>query len=204
MGVVDVVVVLEVPLHGDDAGVAQLSDLVGLRVPAGDVLVGAHAQRAAGDDEGALRVGEAAGDDAALLGLGAAGLLGRHEARADPGARGALHQARRQRPPAADPARGHHERRRPAQHRRRVPPRHVHDGRDQHRVGDLARVPAALAALRADHVDAEVEGLDGAVCLNSLELVMMSNLGENYFSEKMLVKAIDGSQTLPKDNDTKK
>ena len=157
--------VLEVVLDGHDAPVAEGADLLGVGVPPRDVRVRAHAQRPARQHQRALRVVEAARDHGALVRLAARRLRARHEPRPDPDPGRALHQRRRDGAPARDAARRDHERRLrpPAEHRGPVPRRHVRDGGDQHRPRHVAGVAAPLPALRAHHVDARVERLDGVL-----------------------------------------
>ena len=86
------------------------------------------------------------------------GLHRRDEAGADPDGRGAHHEGGGQQLAVVDAARGH-DLDGGAREGRLVALAGRHDGRDQHRGGHVARVAAALAGLRADEVDADVERL---------------------------------------------
>jgi len=131
-------------------------------VPLADIIVRLHAQRPSRQNKGPLGAGEIAADDLLLVLLGAARLHSGHEARSNPDAAGALHQAGGQTPSVGDAACGNHEGvLLAAQELGLVLPRHVHDGRDQDAVGDVARVSATLTALRAHHVDTQLQSLDG-------------------------------------------
>ncbi len=92
-------------------------------------------------------------DDRLLVALGRARLGGADEARADPGGLGAEGQ-RHGEPAAVHDAAGGHDVDRLVGKRRQVATAEVNDGRDEDAGGDVARVSAALAALRADQVDA--------------------------------------------------
>lgn len=93
-----------------------------------------------------------------LVVLGRASLGGADEARAHPHRTGAQGQRHGQAATVVDAARGHHQHR-AAREARLAALAQVHNLGDEHRSGHVARVSAALAALRANC--AELEKTDG-------------------------------------------
>ena len=90
--------------------------------------------------------------------LGRSGLFAEHEPCPDPHGRGPVHERRGERLAVEDAA-GGHGLDLLARERARAPLDHLHHGRDEDRGGHVARVAPTFAALRADHVHADVQAL---------------------------------------------
>ena len=145
-------------LDGDDALARQVLDLVlAVLLPVVNVRVSPHAQRPAGEDDGAHVVVEAGGSDGLLVCLGCAGFLRQDEARADPDGAGAechggCEGLAVEQTAGGDDLHG-------VAHRALLALAQRGDSRDQDGGGHVARVATALAALGADEVRAEVQAL---------------------------------------------
>jgi hypothetical protein len=151
--------VLEVDRVGNDAVVAELPDLLrAVLLPVHDVGILDDAHRAAGEDDGADGVVEAAVDDGLLVARRRAGLLGAHEARADPDGLRAERE-RHGEAAAVENAAGGNDGNGRVGERGAAAAAEVDDDRNEDRGGDVAGVAAALAALRANDVGAGGERL---------------------------------------------
>jgi hypothetical protein len=109
-----------------------------------------------GEDDGADVVVKPRGAHGLLVRARRTGLLGQHEAGADPDGAGAKHEGRSQRLAVEDAA-GGNDLDGLSSHRARLALDELDDGRDEDGGGHVARVAAALAALGADDVDTELE-----------------------------------------------
>jgi hypothetical protein len=148
---------LKIVLHGDRSLLRELLDLGrAVLLPVLDVWIVAHAQRAAGEDDGADVVVEAGGADGFLVGFGCSGFLREDEARADPDGGGAEHEGRGERLAVEETAGGDalHGL---ARHWGFGFGAHLGNGGDQDGRWDVASVAAAFATLCADDVCADVE-----------------------------------------------
>lgn len=144
-------------LDGDGSLRGQLLDL-GLPVllPVGDVVVPAHAQRPAREDDGAHVVVEARRAHGFLVGLGRAGLFAEHETGADPDGASAQHQRRGERLAVEDATRGDYLDRL-ARHGTRLAGAETRDFRNEDGGGNVAGVAASFTTLGANQVYAQVE-----------------------------------------------
>lgn len=150
---------IDVVLERDDTLGGELADLVlALGLPLVDVGVVADAHGTAGEDDGADVVVEAGGADGLLVGLGGAGLIGEDEAGADPDGGGAHHEGGGEELAVVDTA-GGDDLDGLAGEGGGLALDELDDGGDEHGGGDVTGVAAALAALGADDVDAELEAL---------------------------------------------
>lgn len=150
---------VEIGLVGDGALCGELLHLLlAVGLPVVDVGVVAHAHGPAGEDDCADVVVVAGGADGVLVGLWRAGLVGQDEARADPDGRGAHDEGRGERLAVADAAGGDDLDGALCQGRL-CGADGLNDGGDQHRRRGVAGVAAALTALGADDVGADVEAL---------------------------------------------
>lgn len=150
---------VEVGLVGDGALGGELLHLGGaVDLPVVDVVVVPHAHGAAGEDDGADVVVVAGGANGLLVRLGRSRLVGEDEARADPHGRGAHHERRRQELAVEDAARGDDQDGAAGEGRLGLVA-DLDDRGDEDGRGDVTGVAAALAALRADDVDADVDAL---------------------------------------------
>lgn len=145
-------------LDGDDALGGQVLNLRrAVRLPVVDVGVLAHAQRSAGENDGADVVVEARGADGLLVRFGGAGLLAQNEARAHPNRAGTQRHGGRE-ALAIEQAAGGDDLHFGA-HAAFLALAHGGDGGDEDGRGDVAGVAAAFTALRADQIGAQREAL---------------------------------------------
>lgn len=150
---------VQVGLVGDGALGSELLHLsLAVGLPVIDVVIVADTHGPAGEDDGANVVIVASGLDGVLVGLGGAGLIGEDEAGADPDGVGAHHERSGEQLAVVDAA-GGDDMDGASGERRLGLAADFDDGRDEHRRGDVAGVAAALAALGADDIYAEVKAL---------------------------------------------
>lgn len=150
---------VEIGLVGDGALCGELLHLLlAVGLPVGDVGVVAHAHGPAGEDDCADVVVVARGADGVLVGLWRAGLVGQDEASADPDGGGAHDEGRGEGLAVADAAGGDDLHGALCQGGFGVADG-LDDGGDQDRGRGVTGVAAALTALGADDVDADVEAL---------------------------------------------
>lgn len=140
----------------DDTLVRQLADLVRLHLPALDVFGGAHAERTAGEDDGADVCLVRRRDDGLLVLAGRLRLDAGHEARADPDTVASVHQRGGKRLAAVDAAGGDGDDV-SARQWALAAAAQVHDARAQDGERHVARVATTLATLVDDHVGAGVQ-----------------------------------------------
>ncbi|EXF83100.1 hypothetical protein CFIO01_06996 [Colletotrichum fioriniae PJ7] len=150
---------LEIMLNRHRPALRQPLNLLRSRMPPPDVLIRLHTQRPPANHQRPLRPLKPARHNLLLVLLATPGLHARHEPRANPHAHGPLHQRTRETPSVIHAARGDHQRGRPLEHGRLIPPRDVHHRGDQHRIRHVPRVPAPFPALRADDIDAQIQRL---------------------------------------------
>lgn len=150
---------VEIGLVGDGALGSELLHLrLAVGLPVVDVGVVAHAHGSTGEDDCADVVVVTGGADGVLVGLWRAGLIGQDEAGADPDGGRAHDEGGRERLAVADATGGDDLDGALCQGRFGVADG-LDDGGDQHRGRRVAGVAAALTALGADDVGADVEAL---------------------------------------------
>lgn len=172
---------VQVGLVRQNALGGKLPDLLlSLRLPVDNVGVLAHTQRTAGEDERAHGVVKAGGADGFLVALGRAGLLGEHEARADPHGGGAHHQGSGEQVAVVDAAGGDDLHGLLGQGRS-VALDGLDDGGDQNGRGDVTGVATAFTTLGADDIDAQLEAL--------LDVLGVAN--HVHVQDAVLVQALD-------------
>lgn len=173
---------VEVGLVGDDALCGELLHLcLAAGLPVVNVGVVADTHGAAGEDDCADIVVVAGGADGLLVGAGCAGLVGENEAGADPDAAGAHHQGRGKELAVVNAAGGNDLDGEVGQRRLGILAG-LDDGGDQDCGGNVTGVAAALAALGADDVDADVEAL--------LDVLDVAN--HVHVQDASLVQLVDG------------
>ncbi|KAK7456275.1 hypothetical protein Landi51_02518 [Colletotrichum acutatum] len=150
---------LEIMLNRHRSAFRQPLNLLRPRMPPPNVLIRLHPQRPPANHQRPLRPLKPARHHLFFVLLATPSLDTRHEPRANPHADSPLHQRTREAPAVIHPARGDHQRSRPLQHRRLVPPRDVHHRRDKHRIRHVPRVSAPLPALRTNNIHTQIQRL---------------------------------------------
>ena len=144
-------------LNRDGALGSEFLDLGGAVIlPILDVGVRTDAQGSAGEDDSPNVVVEAGCLDGFLMGLGRSGFVRQDESGTDPNGTRAQHQGRCETLSVEESA-GRDDLHLITGHRALLPFHHLRHRGYQNRGGHVTRVSASLAALGADHVDADVE-----------------------------------------------